>query len=59
MKKSILTLCVVIANVLCICNAMAAKSSSSSSDSRPRIGHHSGTNGPSQKGWGGKGGYHN
>ena len=31
---------------------------SSSSDSyRPRIGHHSGQNGPSKAGWGG-GGYH-
>jgi hypothetical protein len=28
----------------------------SSDSSRPRIGHHSGTNGPSQKGWGGGGG---
>jgi hypothetical protein len=34
-------------------------SKSSSSDSyRPRIGHHSGMNGPSEKGWGGGGGYH-
>lgn len=31
---------------------------SSSSGSRPRIGHHSGMNGPSEKGWGGNGGYH-
>jgi hypothetical protein len=30
----------------------------SHSNSRPRIGHHSGRNGPSKKGWGGKGGYH-
>ena len=30
----------------------------SRSNSRPRIGHHSGQNGPSKKGWGGKGGYH-
>lgn len=29
------------------------------SNSGPRIGHHSGKNGPSEKGWGGKGGYHN
>ena len=28
------------------------------SQSRPRIGHHSGQNGPSKAGWGGKGGYH-
>jgi hypothetical protein len=28
------------------------------SESRPRIGHHSGQNGPSKAGWGGKGGYH-
>jgi len=32
---------------------------SSSSDSyRPRIGHHAGMNGPSEKGWGGGSGYH-
>ena len=30
----------------------STKSSYSSSD-RPRIGHHSGMNGPSEKGWGG------
>jgi hypothetical protein len=30
----------------------------SSSDTRPLIGHHSGMNGPSKAGWGGKGGYH-
>jgi hypothetical protein len=36
-----------------------AVAKSSHSDSyRPRIGHHSGMNGPSKKGWGGGGGYH-
>jgi hypothetical protein len=36
----------------------AAGRSHTDSGSRPRIGHHSGMNGPSQKGWGGGGGYH-
>jgi hypothetical protein len=40
-------------------DAVARSSRSSSSDSsRPRIGHHSGKNGPSHAGWGGGGGYH-
>jgi hypothetical protein len=39
--------------------AHEALAKSSHSDSyRPRIGHHSGKNGPSEKGWGGGGGYH-
>jgi hypothetical protein len=39
--------------------AHEAVAKSSRSDSyRPRIGHHSGMNGPSEKGWGGGGGYH-
>jgi len=41
-------------------DSSARSSRSSSSDSsRPRIGHHSGKNGPSEAGWGGGGGYHN
>lgn len=42
---------------VCWCGYADAKSRSDSS-SRPRIGHHSGMNGPSTKGWGGGGGYH-
>jgi PAS domain-containing protein len=38
--------------------AHEAVARSSSSNSRPRIGHHSGQNGPSKAGWGGGGGYH-
>jgi hypothetical protein len=38
-------------------DSYSSKSSHSDSD-RPRIGHHSGMNGPSEKGWGGGGGYH-
>jgi hypothetical protein len=38
-------------------SAKSSRSSRSDSD-RPRIGHHSGMNGPSEKGWGGGGGYH-
>ena len=36
----------------------AAYAPADSRESRPRIGHHSGQNGPSPKGWGGGGGYH-
>jgi hypothetical protein len=39
-------------------DAMARSSTRSFSESRPRIGHHSGMNGPSKAGWGGGGGYH-
>ena len=35
----------------------AVARSSSSNSNRPRIGHHSGQNGPSKAGWGGGGGY--
>ena len=38
-------------------SSYSTKSSYSNSD-RPSIGHHSGMNGPSEKGWGGGGGYH-
>ena len=38
--------------------SLPAYAKSSSDNHRPRIGHHSGMNGPSKAGWGGKGGYH-
>jgi hypothetical protein len=38
--------------------ASIAQEAAARSESRPRIGHHSGMNGPSKAGWGGKGGYH-
>jgi hypothetical protein len=48
MKTAITVLAIVIA----LAFAHDAMARSSSSD-RPRIGHHSGTNGPSRAGWGG------
>jgi hypothetical protein len=65
--KAAMILLVVVSTVAAFADEVLAKSShsdsksakSSSSDSyRPRIGHHSGMNGPSEKGWGGGGGYH-
>jgi hypothetical protein len=45
--------------VMVVAFAHDAMARSSKSDSyRPRIGHHSGMNGPSRAGWGGGGGYH-
>jgi hypothetical protein len=38
--------------------SIPAFAGSKSDSNRPRIGHHSGTNGPSKAGWGGGGGYH-
>jgi hypothetical protein len=48
---AIVVLCVVLLGGL-------AAEARSSSGSRPRIGHHAGMNGPSHKGWGRGGGYH-
>jgi hypothetical protein len=57
--KIVITILVLSAFVFGIAtDAMARSSSRSSSESRPRIGHHSGMNGPSKAGWGGGGGYH-
>ena len=38
--------------------AVQEAAAKSSSYDRPRIGHHSGQNGPSKAGWGGGGAYH-
>jgi hypothetical protein len=56
MKAAITLLAV--ATLLVFAHDAMARSSSSGSSSRPRIGHHSGVNGPSHAGWGGGGGYH-
>jgi hypothetical protein len=55
MKPAITVLSLV---VLVLAFAHDAMARSSSSNSRPRIGHHSGMNGPSRAGWGNGGGYH-
>lgn len=56
MKAAISTVILFVLIGVAVTDAIAR--SSSSSASRPRIGHHSGMNGPSKAGWGGGGGYH-
>jgi hypothetical protein len=55
--KAAMTALALVAMLATFAHEAVAKSSRSDSY-RPRIGHHSGMNGPSEKGWGGGGGYH-
>jgi hypothetical protein len=55
--KSTITILLLVTMLAAFAHEVVARSSSSDSH-RPRIGHHSGQNGPSKAGWGGGGGYH-